>query len=351
MQGLIGKYGIEGLCRRWLFEKDAKEFMDIGVGRGITLGAVLINPDIHAKLSPQLLESCHNLMGDKAQSADQVCNLLVEKMMNGNAAELGFISKIKGQIGEDVFAETARHAGFNAHLASLGNQEAWDVAITPVHGLTKYVQVKTMELPEQVIGYMKEVAGKVAAGKITDGDIPVNDIIFAVPDDIHDAVVHQAAEAGLTTKIMSFHLSAQDAAKFVQDGFDSVFASGLGDLFQRLAGGTLTAAVLHTLVYAYLLHKGARQAENMLRDVATQTAVTGGGIAAGLGTQTLLKGFGVVTGSLPAVAVIMATALSARGILSRIISRRSHELWLEQENRDLGLRLDSPNLLILNSLT
>lgn len=340
MHGFIERHGAEGIFRRWVLEKDVRDFLHLSVGGGVVLADVLTGHGVHDTISPQLWDACQNLMREKAGSADQLCDILVDKMMLGDAATLGYINKIKGQVGEDVFLESAQQAGFSARLADLGNQEAWDVAVTSkTDGLTEYVQVKTMASPDNVLGHMQTVADKLAAGKIMDGNIPVHDITFAVPDDIYDAVVQKAVAAGLPTKITSFPLSAQDAAQVVQDGFDNVAYFGIGNALQQLAGGMLTAAVLHTLVHAYLLHKGACRSEVMLKKVGVETALSGGGIAAALGMETLLKSVGVATGSLPAVAVIMATALSVRGMLRRIALRSGYKIWLEQENMLLRQRM------------
>jgi hypothetical protein len=335
------QHGTDKIFRRWLLEKEVQDFLHLNVTGGIILVDVLTGHGMLDTISPQLLAACKNLMGDKIASADQINQMLVDRMMEGDASVLGFINKIKGQIGEDVFVDTANHAGLSAHLADLRNQEAWDVAVTSHDGVTEYIQVKTMASPDAVIEHMKSVAAKVAEGTIKDGanGATVHDISFAVPEDIFQAVHDKALAAGLATKVISFPLPAADAAQMVQDGFDNAAYLGLGNFFQQLAGGMLTATVLHSLVHAYLLHKGACKAENMLGEVSSKVALSGGGIAAGLGMESLLKGLGVATGSLPAVAVIMATSLSVRGLLRRIASRRDYEHWIAHDITMMRMQL------------
>jgi hypothetical protein len=333
------QHGTDKIFRRWLLEKEVQDFLHLNVTGGIILVDVLTGHGMQDTISPQLLAACKNLMGDKIASADQINQMLVDRMMDGDAAVLGFINKIKGQIGEDVFVDTANHAGLSAHLADLRNQEAWDVAVTSHDGVTEYIQVKTMASPDAVIEHMKSVADKVLAGTITDGDKVVHDISFAVPEDIFQAVHDKALAAGLATKVISFPLPAADAAQMVQDGFDNAAYLGLGNFFQQLTGGMLTATVLHGLVHAYLLHKGACKAEDMLGEVSGKVALAGGGITAALGMESTLKALGVATGSFPAVAVIMATALSVRGLLRRIASRRDYEQWIAHDITMMRMQL------------
>ncbi len=311
---------------------------------------ILIGHGMSDKISPQLLSACQNLMNEKAESADQVCAILVDKLMLGDAAVQGMINKIKGQIGEDIFAETAAQAGFMARLADSGSQEAWDVAVTSADGATQYIQVKTMSSADSVLQHMQLVADKLASGEITDGNNIVTEIGFAVPQDIYGEVVSKALAAELEIPVMTFDITAQDAARIVQDGFDNVAYLGLGNFFNQLAGGTLTALAIHTLVQMYLLRKGACEAENMMNRVAMETASSAGGIGAAIGMEAFIsKGFGVATGSMASIAVVVATGLTIRGLLRRmIIERDDLSGFLQQENNLLKQR-SSQYLLSVNS--
>ena len=341
IRDFVASSGAKTLLRRWTLEKDVSDFLHLNVAGSVILADVLTGDGMRDQISPELLSGFYALMGDKVSTADEVKNILVQNLMLGDASTIGLINKIKGQIGENVFAETAMKSGFAARLANSGSQEAWDVAVTS-DGLTQYTQVKTMASADDVIEHMQRVAEKVSAGIITDGETVVREIGFAVPDAIYAEVVEKASALGLDTKITSFDLSAQDAAQIVQDGFDSVAYLGLGNFFNQLAGGTLTALAMHTLVQMYLLHKGACQAENMMRHIVSEAGYAAGGIGAALGMEAVIaKGFGVATGSLPAIAIIMATGLTARGMLRRIAARHSYADFLRQGNDNLRLLLCS----------
>ncbi len=329
-------YGIRDMARRWAMEKEVSDFLHLSTAGGIILADVLAGDGLRDQISPELLAGFQALMKEKVSTADDIREILIEKLMYGNSATLGLINKIKGQVGENVFAETARQSGFAARLADSGSQEAWDVAITPVDAVTQYIQVKTMSSSGAVIDKMKTVAEKVAAGKITDGDTIVQDISFAVPNVIYEEVVEKVDALGLDTPVLSFGLSADDAAQIVRDGFDNVGIFGLGNFFNQLAGGTLTALTLHTLVQMFLLSKGAKEVDSMLQQVGMETGYSAGGIGAAMTMEAVIsKGFGVVTGSLPAVAVVMATGLSVRGILRRVVARHDYAAFMHKENNDL----------------
>lgn len=338
IQEFSDTYGAKPLFTRWMLEKDVSDFLGMQITGGVILADALIGDGMRDHISPELLEGFRALMGEKADTADEIRDILVEKLMLGDASVLGLINKIKGQVGENLFAETAANAGFSARLAEAGNQEAWDCCVTGSDGVAQYVQVKTYASADAVVEKMKEVAEKVSAGKITDGDKAVDAISFAVPQDIYGDVVSKAQAAGLDTPIIPFDLSAQDAARIVQEGFDNVAYHGFGNFFNELAGGTLTATVLHTLVQAFLLHKGA--SENTMRNIARETGLSAGGIGAALGMEgVVVKGLGLATGSLPAVALLIATGMTARGLLRRIVARHDYAGFLRQENALLEQRL------------
>ncbi len=150
---------------------------------------------------------------------------------------------------------------------------------------------------------------------------------------IHAAVVEKAQAAGLDSHVWAFDLSAQDAARIVQEGFDNVAYLGLGNFFNQLAGGTLTVAIMHTLAQAFLLRKGASR--ETAQTVALETGISAGGIGASLGMESVVQGLGFASKSIPAVAVLVATGLTARGLLRRMIARHDYLGFLKQENEIL----------------
>ena len=117
------------ICDRWNKEEELENLLQTAVGEGVVLSDLLVGDGLNDQISPGLLDGFAELMGQKADSYDEVRNILFDKLQDGDSAVFGLINKIKGQIGENQFMQGAQAAGLNARLAELGNQEAWDIAI------------------------------------------------------------------------------------------------------------------------------------------------------------------------------------------------------------------------------
>ncbi|MDD3021336.1 MAG: hypothetical protein PHX61_10250 [Alphaproteobacteria bacterium] len=327
-------------CRRWLLEREVKEFLAYSVGGGVVLGDLLLGGGVRGQISPELLNGFQNLMGEKADSIAEIETLLLDKLIAGDDSVMGMISKIKGQIGEDYFVSAAGEMGLEANLAESGSQEGWDVALGDGIGHAKqYIQVKTYESADGVILKMKEVAEKVDAGIITDGDAVVRAIDFAVPHDIYAEVVSKAAELGLSSNVVSLDLTAAEASEIVQQGFNAVGLSDLNEMLSRFAVGSGTAVALHAVIAAYLMRKHNDESGNFLKDVSTQGAISSGGIATALLTESTLKVLGFATGSIPAIGAIVLTSMVARGVFSRILSREHYAEWLVSQTDKLKVSM------------
>lgn len=331
IQNFSERYGAKTLFARWMLEKDISDFLGMQITGGVILADALIGDGMRDHISPELLSAFHSLMGAKAETADQVRDLLLEKLSSGDASVLGLINKIKGQVGENMFMEGASMGGFSARLADAGNQEAWDCCISNSDGVAQYIQVKTYASADAVVAKMREVGEKVAAGKITDRGEVVEQIGFAVPQDIHAEVVAKAAAAGLAdTPVISFDLSAQDAARVVQDGFDNVAYHGFGNFFSEFAGSALTGVALIMVVQGFLLYKGS--SNNTIKAVAQEAGIAAGGIGAALAAEGIIAKGGLAVGSLPAALLLVTVGLTTRGLLRRVIARHDYEGFLKQEN-------------------
>ncbi len=329
-------------CRRWLLERDVKEFLAYSVGGGVVLGDLLLGGGVRGQVSPELLSGFQNLMGQKADTIPEIESILLDKLIAGDESVMGMISKIKGQIGEDYFVDAAREMGLEASLAESGSQEGWDVVLGDgIDHAKQYIQVKTYESADAVIHHMKEVGEKVDAGIITDGDTVVQVIDFAVPQDIYDEVVSKAAELGLSANVVSLDLTAVEASELVQQGFNAVGLSDLNEMLSRFAVGSGTAIALHAVVAAYLMRKHNDESGDFLKEVSTQGAISSGGIATALLTESTLKVLGLATGSIPAIGAIVLTSMVARGVFRRILSREHYAEWLVSQTDKLKVSIQS----------
>jgi len=322
------------ICDLWDKEDELDNLLHGAVVPGVVLGDLLVGDGLNDQISSELLEGFANLMGQKADSYDEVRRILRDKLQSGDNAVFGLINKIKGQIGENQFLQGAQEAGLNARLADLGNQEAWDVAIDHADGTTQYVQVKMYSDAGGVLRHIQDVNQKLSGTEVLDGNRVVEAIDFAVPANIADEVRTRAAELGIDAKVIDISVTADEAADVVQTGFDNVGPGALSNLFGELFGVSVATALLHGLANAFLVYKGAKAADRFLADTVEQTAVSTGAIASGMSLELLLNHISMLGGP-PTYALVICTSMATKGILKRVVRRQDYVSWLKVQNTHL----------------
>jgi len=323
------------ICDRWDKEEELDNLLQTAVGAGAVLGDLLVGDGLNDQISPELLDGFAELMGQKADSFDEVRNILLDKLQDGDSAVFGLINKIKGQIGENQFLQESQAAGLSACLAELGNQPAWDVAIDNADGTTRYIQVKMYSDVGDVVRHMQDVNQKLVEGVIISDGRVVEAIEFAVPADIAEEVSARAAELGMDMPVIPIDMTAAEAADVVQTGFDNVGPEALSNLFGELFGASVAVAALHGLVNAFLVYKGAKAADRFLADTVEQTAISTGAIASGLSLELVLNHISMVGGP-PTYALVFCTSMATRGILKRVARRQDYVAWLRSQNAHLA---------------
>lgn len=298
------------LCR---LEADA-------VGEAVVFGDAVHGDGIRDQIPSELRDAFRGLMKGKADSLNEMREILRDKIRGDDGEFLSFrdpevrnwVSKIKGQIGENLFK---RHAGAAAELATSGSQEGWDVAVLQGDSTREYVQVKLYKNPIKVIQQMREVHDKLAIGKIqgVDGEI-VERISFAVPEDIAAEVqrLSERCPELIDIKIRTVSITATAAGKIVEEGLNNVGPGELAHLFDELFCGTLAAASLHALANGFLWYKGAKDLSDAYADAVANTTLSAAGIGIGLLAETL-------SNSTP---VSAAVAFGGRAVLSRFARSR-----------------------------
>lgn len=318
---------IDDLANKWDREKFADDFLGTPVLGGVVLADILMGDGLRDQISSDLLLGFWDLMGEKADTYDKVRNLLLEKLENGGSSVNGLINKIKGQIGENEFVQ---HAGSTAHLAASGSQEAWDVAINHGDGTFQYVQVKMSDNPNYIINGMEKVQAKLDDPNhliVDEFGEKIAKIDFAVPSNIVDEVKRRASELGLDNiDVLSIKMTAEDAAKIVEEGVCNVGPESMMNFFGELLGDTLTATALHGIVNGFVLYKGSKDAAHFFEDTAVSALISGGGIASGMVVENVLRKMSFV-GGVPAVTVL-AASLATRMFLKRIADRRHFVDWI-----------------------
>ena len=323
---------IDAVASQWHFvemDRMLRNLDDDAIGTAVIMGDALHGDGLRDQIPRELKDAFTCLMKENAESYQDMRRILSDRIRDGDGGFLsfddprvqGFVSKLKGQIGENAFQ---RHAGAAAHLAQSGSQEGWDIAINHPDGSHEYVQVKLYASPSAVVGKMREVQEKLANGLIEgwDGET-VERIDFAVPENIADHV-RQLSErypelSGM--EIRTIPISTDTAADFVKEGLGNVGPEQLGHFFDELLFGAVAAGSMHALVNGFLWYKGAKDFSDAFADAAANTSLSAAGIGIGLLAESLLN----------AVAFASVVGIGGRLLLSRFArSRWSFADFLEQ---------------------
>ncbi len=331
----------EDICDRWEKEKQVHDFLGLEVSTGVVVADLLHGDGMLDQISPELREGFQELMGEKADSYHEIHQIILEKLERGDRSVLGLVNKIKGQIGENFFQEQCNAADIHAQLAPLGNQPGWDLSVANTDGTTEYIQVKMYSNAGGVLKHMEKVQAKLDAGEITglNGEV-VTDIDFAVSSNIADEVSAKAQELGLDIDVIPVEMTADEAANVVQDGVDNLGPDALENFFGELFGAAVTTTALHAMVNGFLLYKGAKSSEEFWEDTITSSAVSLGGLTAGMGVEAALNQFAILGGP-PTYALVFATAFSTRAILKRLVGRGDAVEWANGSNKQLAALTES----------
>ena len=304
----------------------------------VVLADLLVGDGTLDQISPELRRAFGDLMGDKARTYDDVRALIVEKLGAGDRGMVGFVSKIQGQVGENAFLDGVRDAGGSARLAASGSQEAWDIAVDKADGAVRYVQVKVHRSPHGVTEHLEAVKAKLEAGTIFDGNAVVDSVDFAVSSDIYEAVREKAAEIGYPGEIISMDVTRDEVRGVVLDGVHNVGPETVKHFLGELLGGMAIAGALHAAANGFLVYKGAKTVDEFWGDTAEGTVVSGVALGAGMGVEALLHKVAFI-GGLPAYALVFATSVTTRGVLSRMLRRSDYAAWLSTKTDEVGARL------------
>lgn len=268
------------------------------IGDAVILGDGLCGGTLLDQIPPAVQEAFANLMDVRPGNVSEMRSLLLSHLQADDGGfrsfndpgVVGFISKLKGQIGENLFAE---HVGAAARLAASGSQEGWDVAVQQGDGVFEYVQVKLYGSASGVVQHMIDVQQKVTHGVLRgiDGET-VNKVLFAVPEDIRADVVSLAGKhEGLAELVYekSIPINASNASALVTEGMSNVGPDQLQHFFGQLLCGAVAAGALHAAVNGFLWHKESKELSAAFADTVTDTLVSTAGIGIGLVAESLIQ--------------------------------------------------------------
>lgn len=321
---------LERLANYWQQEREVDAALHSQVGTGLLLGDLLVSDGLLNQISPELRDAFSALMGEKADSYGKIRRLLLQKLKAGDASVLGLVNKMKGQVGENRLVRDLA-ASASARLASVGNQEGWDVAVDHVWG-TQHIQVKMYSNADEVLRHMKAIDAKLSGGRvILDGEKIVKRIDFAVPENIASEVARKAEALGLDIDVIRMKTTAQNAADVVWKGVNNVGTGAFRNLVRGIIGVAAKAAAVHALTSAFLVLRGVRGKQDLLGDVAQNTSVTVAGAAAGASMEFLLYR-ATILGAGPAGLLVMGTSMSTISVLQRVLERTNFVEYLRENN-------------------
>ena len=274
---------IDDVINKWNEELTGVNDGD-GVGTATMLAALgldaAVGDGLLNQVSPDLLHSMTNLMGEKADTYEEARQLIAKQIANGDHSFAGFVSKIKGQLGEDQFVkENAEYV-----LAISKSQEGVDAMRGLGSGFVEAVQVKMYQNANQVIQHMRVVQQKVSDGLTVQGE-SIDKLSFAVPYDIADKVRSDAAQyADLSAiEIIPVGVTSKAVAEVVKQAGDNISHPYLhiaGDAFSTI--GLMVA--LDALTNTYLCVKGKKTLADVARDITVKTPI--GALAIGTSKTT-----------------------------------------------------------------
>ncbi len=331
----------ELVCNRWEKEKQVDDFLGMEVSSGVIIADLMVGDGTLDQVSPALKEAFEGLMHEKADSYSKIHQILLEKLEMGDKSVWGMVNKVKGQVGENIFRDTCADEGVTATLATSGSQEGWDIAVDKGEGVTQYVQVKMYNNPNEVIKKIIEVDEKVKAGAIfgENGEV-VNNIDFAVPEDIASTVEAKLAELNIDIDIIPVNTTANEVAEVVQMGFDNMGAGAMENLFEELLGSTVATAAIHTITNAFLVYKGSKDSEAFILDTIKTSSSSVAGLMTGMSVEMLLNQVAWIGGP-PTSALVFATSFSTRAIAKRVLQRGDSTSWVLGINKSLDRLTES----------
>ncbi|HYX34119.1 MAG TPA: hypothetical protein VE954_13505 [Oligoflexus sp.] len=319
---------IQQTVRRWALERQVDDFLNISLMPGFMIADLFIGDQLRLAdfppVSQDILDAFSKLMGAKADSYEEVRSLILDKIEKGESSVWGLTNKIQGQFGENLFVAASEG---KASLASLGNQESWDVSVD--HGdFTQYVQVKVYEDPNKVMEKILEVQEKLKSGSIAgvNGEA-VESIDFAVNSDIVDEVRREVSERGIDINILDMGSTQEEIRSQLLEGFANASVSPFENLFGELFEGVLAVGSIHLAICAFQIYFQAKDRNQAIEDALYRVAVAAGAGAAGLAAEALVLNAALLL-KIEVVAVYLAGPIGVIGgigaavVLRRVSNRR-----------------------------
>ena len=330
---------------QWVLEKQIDDFLGTPLYWGVLISDRIKGEELVDSI-PKIVKDGFRGLEKKPDTINiyEMKAKLLEEAKEGEKNIRGLISRIQGQIGENLFKESVESVGVKAEFADIKNQQGWDIKIDNGPGDPQYVQVKVYDDANAAIAKLKEIQIALAKGEITDGYEVISQVTFAVNEEIFEKVQQKASEHGIPAKILNIRASREEIVSALETAKENVVDSPLNNLFEELLGGVCTGAALHAAVNGFLVWKGAKEMEIAVEDTAYSSGITAGGMGVSFGTEAALSRIfliGELDGALAVLTspigglFIFGAGLYTRGILKRLADRRHFARRIYSGNQKL----------------
>lgn len=318
------------IIKKWNAEKAASDFLGTSVYGTILLGDLVTGRDLLDidKIPEDIVEAMKQIFKYEIKDINSARVFLAEKIAAGNASVIGTTNAIQGRIGEFHFEQQFK--GF-AKLSENPIQQHYDVKVSLPDGPVNYVQVKVYKDPGNAFDEFEKLNNSLINGEILDQGVPVTKFSFAVNEELVEGLKAKASLLNSDIEILSIGATYDQIRSPIVDGIND-HSSYLDNFFEGLLGGMVVGTALHAGVNGYLCYKGHKALEAAFEDTAYSSAITGGGIAAGMGAESLL--FGAALGPF-GILLMFGAGVSARSVLKRIADRRHIVKAIGSGNSDL----------------
>ena len=326
---------------RWILEKQIDDFLGTPLVGGVLISDLLNGGELVDSI-PKIVKDGFIELGKNTDNVYEMKAKLLEEANEGKENIRGLISRIQGQIGENLFKEGV---GPKADFALLKNQRGWDIRVNHANE-PQYVQVKVYKDPDAAIDKLKKIQDELIQGLILDkekGRI-VTKVDFAVNEEIFAEVQQKVGELGIPATILNIGATHEEITNALNTAKENVVDSPLDNFFEELLGGACTGAALHAAVNGFLVWKGAKEKQAAIEDTVYSSAITGGGIGATFTSEAIISRI-LLIGEYEQAWAILASPIGglvhlgvgfyARGVLKRLADRRHVVRRLNEGNRRL----------------
>lgn len=239
------------------------------------------------RIPPDLFEALNKVYVTRnIETYGDARTLLREYLDKDDRAVMGFVNKVKGQIGENKFSDDL---GGAARLARSPTQEGWDIVIEPKGEPPQFIQVKLYSDPKNVLKHAQENQEKIGRGQILDeNSIPVDQLDYAVPHNIQLEVENMFRVAGIDSKVLPIPMTAEEGKDLVYEGLDNLSSNAIPHFFEELLAGVATPTAIAAAINSFQYARVAKAAEDAANAVFESAVLSGTAHAVGYVTEVAL---------------------------------------------------------------